>query len=176
MKKVISILLIIILHGCASLKGKDVDEGQENTKGNEINDDIATLYFSYLDLAKRFHKAGSLAPNSATMTMNGDILGNSIIEKDGSDVTVEGALSRFKESQRKEAKKSDIRASAIFYHGHMNEGYYRPALQENEANAIIAYVESPTQSLVFILPYVVDQNIEYGGLEVYEKEAEIFVE
>ena len=171
----ISLILMCLIHGCSN---STVKEGATppKTKGVSIESDVSTIYFSYLEMAKRFHSVGSLAPNSAKMLIGGDILGDSIVLEDGEDITVDAALAQFKSSRVNEAKKGEIRASAIFYHGVFYDRDYRPAKHESEANSIIALVESPSQSLVFVLPYSVEQGIIYGQLKVFKKDSEVFGE
>ena len=171
----ICIIAIFTIQGC--MNSSKLSGNQKGDKANKMHNenDVSTLYFSYLPMAKKFHAVGSLAPNSAKMTISGEILGDSIVQKDGESISIEFALEQFQSSRKKEAESGEIRASAIFYHGNFINNVYRPAQHEEEANAIVALVESSTESLVLILPYTAGNGIVYGELKISKKEHEVFI-
>ncbi|MDZ4403297.1 tetratricopeptide/SEL1-like repeat protein [Prosthecobacter sp.] len=148
-----------------------------------INLDLVALVHDQLGLLKALHRKNSLAPLAATMDLNGEIHGFALTSDDFGGVmpTVEEAVALFQQRFRAAARKDEIRACAVFYHGCRGAGQdtlnFAPALSEDDAGCFVALVDhSNGQAYAGIVPYLRNWNEEweYGPTFYHAREREIF--
>ncbi len=159
------------------------DSADEAAPGEGINLDLVALVHDQLELLKALHRKNSLAPLAAAMNLHGEIHGFALTSDAFGDnqPTVEEAIALFQQQLRAAARRDEIRACAVFYHGCRGAGQDRlnlaPALSQDEAGCFVALVDhSNGQAYAGIVPYLRNWNEEweYGPTFYHVREREIF--
>lgn len=153
----------------------------KNSLHMSLHTQLEELLNRVMPVVKQFHSKAMYAPHAATMDSAGDVTGRAFTSDGTSNLTVGQSLVHFESGFAELARKNEIHASGIFYHGagmNSSSGVLElpPAETEGECVAVVGLLEHISgQSVYLYIPYSGERDaIEYATGKLIAKPQKVF--
>ena len=148
----------------------------------QLHPDLQALVDDQFAFAGRLQALGSFAPLAASMNPAGEITGAALVTSevaiDLSNLSADEGVGLLTRQFIDAAQRGEIKASAIFFHGHNDGGPApRPAATEAEANCLVVFLDhrdGPAVAAVFNYRQATDGRWVYAPPFFIRKKAIVF--